>query len=105
MHIRERSMTALERVGLSDHANHLPSQMSGGEQQRVALARSVVINPSVLFADEPTGNLDYRTSDQICDLLFSLCKDDGTTLVLVTHNQQLAARCDDQIILEAGRRV
>ncbi|NKB61825.1 MAG: ATP-binding cassette domain-containing protein [Gammaproteobacteria bacterium] len=105
VHIRERSMTALERVGLSDHANHLPSQMSGGEQQRVALARSVVINPSVLFADEPTGNLDYRTSDQICDLLFSLCKDDGTTLVLVTHNQQLAARCDDQIILEAGRRV
>ena len=103
--IRERSIAALEQVGLVDHANHLPSQMSGGEQQRIALARSVVISPTVLFADEPTGNLDYRTSDQICDLLFSLCKDNGTTLVLVTHNQDLANICDNQVVLEAGRRI
>ena len=103
--IVENSRQALSHVGLSERCGHLPSQMSGGEQQRVALARSMVVAPAILFADEPTGNLDHATSSQITDLMFSLCKDNGSTLVLVTHNRALAARCDDQYRIEAGRLV
>lgn len=103
--IVERSRQALSAVGLAQRAGHLPSQMSGGEQQRVALARSMVVAPAILFADEPTGNLDYATSLQVAELMFSLCKDNGSTLILVTHNRNLAERCDDQYRLEAGRLV
>lgn len=103
--IVEHSRQALSCVGLSERCGHLPSQMSGGEQQRVALARSMVVAPTILFADEPTGNLDHGTSSQIADLMFSLCQDNGSTLVLVTHNRALAARCDDQYHIEAGRLV
>ncbi len=103
--IIERSRQALSSVGLAQRADHLPSQMSGGEQQRVALARATVITPAILFADEPTGNLDHATSLQVAELMFSLCKDTGCTLVLVTHNRSLAERCDDQYHIEAGRLV
>ena len=101
--ITKKSLAALEQVGLLGHRQHLPSQMSGGEQQRVALARALVTNPEVLFADEPTGNLDHHTSSQICDLLFDLCKNQGTTLVLVTHDPSLAKRCDRQCVIDSGR--
>jgi putative ABC transport system ATP-binding protein len=101
--IERRSLEALSLVGLSKRSGHLPSQMSGGEQQRVALARAIVIEPTILFADEPTGNLDHRTSNQISDLIFSLCKDKNSTLVMVTHNRSLAELCDEHHYLEAGR--
>ena len=101
--IVERSRRALERVGLIDRRAHLPSQLSGGEQQRVALARAMVVEPRILFADEPTGNLDHGTSGQVADLLFSLCVDAGATLVLVTHDRDVAARCARRHRLAAGR--
>ncbi|MCY4228071.1 MAG: ATP-binding cassette domain-containing protein, partial [Gammaproteobacteria bacterium] len=101
--IRERSVQSLQSVGLSDRASHLPSQLSGGEQQRVALARSMVVNPAILFADEPTGNLDHQTSRQIVDLMFSLVEQRGSTLVLATHDHQLAERCDVRYRIEAGQ--
>ena len=103
--IKEKSVQSLESVGLSDRASHLPSQLSGGEQQRVALARSMVVNPAILFADEPTGNLDHQTSMQIVDLMFSLVEQRGSTLVLATHDHQLAERCDVQYRIEAGQLV
>lgn len=103
--IVERSRQALSSVGLAQRATHLPSQMSGGEQQRVALARSMVVSPAILFADEPTGNLDHATSLQIAELMFSLCKDNGSTLILATHNRSLAERCDTQYRIEAGQLV
>jgi len=103
--IREKSVQSLKSVGLSERASHLPSQLSGGEQQRVALARSMVINPAILFADEPTGNLDHRTSMQIVDLMFSLVEQRGSTLVLATHDHQLAERCDVRYRIEAGQLV
>ena len=103
--ITERALSALDKVGLSERGNHLPSQLSGGEQQRVALARAIVIGPSLLFADEPTGNLDHGTRDQVCDLLFSLCNEIGCTLVLVTHDSDLASRCDRIFRLDGGRLV
>ena len=103
--IKEQSVQSLKSVGLSDRASHLPSQLSGGEQQRVALARSMVVNPAVLFADEPTGNLDHQTSMQIVDLMFSLVEKRGATLVLATHDHQLAERCDVQYRIEAGQLV
>lgn len=103
--IVEQSRQALAGVGLAERCGHLPSQMSGGEQQRVALARSMVVSPAILFADEPTGNLDHGTSGQIADLMFSLCRDNGATLVLVTHSHSLAERCDDQYHIESGRLV
>ena len=102
---RERARAALEAVGLSSRRRHYPAQLSGGEQQRVAIARAFVHGPRVLFADEPTGNLDQRTGHHVCDLLFALNRDHHTTLVLVTHDATLAARCDRRIELEEGRVV
>jgi len=92
----------LQRVGLRDREDHYPVQLSGGEQQRVALARAFINEPSVLFADEPTGNLDGSTRDAVADLLFALNRDAGTTLVLVTHDLQLAARCQRRLQIERG---
>lgn len=96
---------ALAQVGLRDRMQHYPKQLSGGEQQRVAIARAFVTEPSLLFADEPTGNLDSRTGAQVADLLFGLNAERGTTLILVTHDEQLAARCDQVLRLEAGRLI
>lgn len=99
---RARARAALEAVGLGARRRHYPAQLSGGEQQRVAIARAFVHSPRVLFADEPTGNLDQRTGHHICDMLFALNRDHHTTLVLVTHDATLAARCDRRIELEEG---
>ena len=100
--IRRRVSAALDKVGLLDKAKNFPIQLSGGEQQRVALARAFNGRPEVLFADEPTGNLDRKTGDKIADLLFSLNREHGTTLILVTHDPQLAARCDRRLRLVNG---
>lgn len=99
---REHARTLLEQLGLGNRLDHLPAQLSGGEQQRVALARAFNGRPEVLFADEPTGNLDRKTGDKIADLLFSLNREHGTTLILVTHDPQLAARCDRRLRLVNG---
>jgi putative ABC transport system ATP-binding protein len=95
----------LERVGLGERLTHYPRQLSGGEQQRVALARAFVTEPDLLFADEPTGNLDTETGRAVMDLLFELNSQHGTTLVLVTHDERLAARCGRILRLAAGRLV
>ncbi|MDH3282625.1 MAG: ATP-binding cassette domain-containing protein [Gammaproteobacteria bacterium] len=95
--------TVLQRVGLKDRLDHYPSQLSGGEQQRVALARAFAGAPEVLFADEPTGNLDNKTGRQIIDLLFQLNQENGTTLVMVTHDRELGIRCQRHLQLDAGR--
>jgi putative ABC transport system ATP-binding protein len=99
---RARAREALEAVGLGARRRHYPAQLSGGEQQRVAIARAFVHAPRVLFADEPTGNLDQRTGAHIADLLFALNRDHHTTLVLVTHDAKLAARCTRRVTLEQG---
>ena len=104
-HAREQAETFLQRVELGPRMSHYPRQMSGGEQQRVAIARAFASRPSILFADEPTGNLDTRTGGHIIDLLFELNREEGTTLVLVTHDQELADRCQRRLVLEAGELV
>jgi putative ABC transport system ATP-binding protein len=98
----ERAKQLLAVVGLQGRETHLPSQLSGGEQQRVALARAFMINPKILFADEPTGNLDQQTAAMVIELLFELNRDNGTTLILVTHDDALAARCDRVLRLDNG---
>ena len=102
---REHARHLLERVGLGQRLSHSPRQLSGGEQQRVAIARAFAANPDVLFADEPTGNLDSHTGERITDLLFELNKENGTTLVLVARDERLAHRCRRLIRLEAGHLV
>lgn len=99
---RQQAVQLLEQLGLGQRLNHLPAQLSGGEQQRVALARAFSGRPKVLFADEPTGNLDRHTGDRIAELLFSLNTDFATTLILVTHDPQLAARCQRRMRLVEG---
>ena len=102
---RQRARALLERVGLGQRLTHYPRQLSGGEQQRVAIARAFAAEPDVLFADEPTGNLDSQTGERISDLLFQLNQERGTTLVLVTHDERLAHRCQRLIRLEAGHLI
>ena len=99
---RTRARTALESVGLGARRRHYPAQLSGGEQQRVAIARAFVHGPRLLFADEPTGNLDQRTGHHVSDLLFALNRDHHTTLVLVTHDPKLAERCHRRVELQEG---
>ena len=99
----ERSRDMLEKVGLSHRAGHQPLQLSGGEQQRVALARAFVSEPALLFADEPTGNLDSDTGEKIIELMFALTKQQGSAVVLVTHDDSLAARCDRTLRMSNGR--
>ena len=98
----ERARLMLGRVGLKERADHYPAELSGGEQQRVALARAIIAEPEILVADEPTGNLDEQTGQAIIDLLFSLQHEHGTTLLLVTHDLELAKRCDRMIRLRSG---
>jgi putative ABC transport system ATP-binding protein len=102
---RQVALTALTQVGLTPRQAHYPKQLSGGEQQRVAIARAFVTHPAVLFADEPTGNLDTATGQRITDLLFDLNRSTGSTLVLVTHDRTLAARCSRILELDAGHTV
>jgi ABC-type lipoprotein export system ATPase subunit len=98
----EEALLALERVGLKDRADHLPAEMSGGEQQRVAIARAIVNHPAVLFADEPTGNLDSNTSKEIMDILLKLANEHGVTLIVVTHDQNLAKVGDRTLVIRDG---
>src|SRR5699024_4431101 len=98
---RNQAIQLLERVGLAHRLTHYPTQLSGGEQQRVAIARAFAAEPDILFADEPTGNLDTHTGTAITELLFKLNQEQGTTLVLVTHDHTLAQRCQHQLSLEA----
>ena len=100
--VAARAGRYLERVGLGDRTTHYPRQLSGGEQQRVAIARAFAAEPRILFADEPTGNLDTATGERIVDLLFALNREEGTTLVLVTHDDALAARCDRRLRMDGG---
>lgn len=102
---REQGLALLERVGLGHRIGHYPRQLSGGEQQRVAIARAFASRPEILFADEPTGNLDTQTGERVIDLLFELNAEFGTTLILVTHDMRLAERCGAALRLEGGRRV
>ncbi|MEM1056873.1 MAG: ABC transporter ATP-binding protein [Bacteroidota bacterium] len=102
---RDEARQLLDRVGLAERTGHYPSQLSGGEQQRVAVARAFAGSPTLLFADEPTGNLDDGTGSRVEDLLFDLNREAGTALVVVTHDLQLAARCDREIRLRGGRVV
>jgi putative ABC transport system ATP-binding protein len=99
---REKALKILQQVGLAERWSHYPAQLSGGEKQRVAIARAFATRPAVLFADEPTGNLDSKTGDHVMELMFELNRNSSTTLVLVTHDHSLAARCDRKIELDAG---
>lgn len=102
---RQAATDMLARVGLSQRLSSYPKVLSGGEQQRVALARAFVVHPAVLLADEPTGSLDFATGEKIMELMFDLNREQGTTLVLVTHDRSIAQRCDRRITIEAGRVV
>lgn len=99
----QKARELLRDVGLAERMNHFPSQLSGGEQQRVAIARALVAGPSVVLADEPTGNLDGETGQQVMDLFFRLVRERGTSLVLVTHDRECAGRCSRILTLEGGR--
>jgi ABC-type lipoprotein export system ATPase subunit len=99
----EEALFALERVGLKERADHLPAEMSGGEQQRVAIARAIVNQPAVLFADEPTGNLDSNTSKEIMEILLKLADEHGVTLIVVTHDQDLAKVGDRTLVIKDGK--
>jgi putative ABC transport system ATP-binding protein len=101
--LRERALALLARVGLADRARHTPSELSGGEQQRVSIARALLLSPPVLLADEPTGNLDSRAGGEVLALLRSLCSDDGRTIVMVTHDPSAAAIADRVVFLRDGR--
>ncbi|BCS50831.1 ABC transporter ATP-binding protein [Aeromonas jandaei] len=98
-----RARELLAAVGLGERLHHMPPRLSGGEQQRVAIARAFMTHPSLLLADEPTGNLDSKTGDKVIELLFELNRKHGTTLVVVTHDQELASRCQRQLVMAAGR--
>ena len=100
---RSAATDMLKRVGLGERLGHYPKLLSGGEQQRVALARAFVVHPAVLLADEPTGSLDFATGERVMELMFELNRELGTTLVLVTHDRGIAARCERRITIEAGR--
>ena len=102
-YIEQRTSEALKQVGLENRRNHLPGRLSGGECQRVAIARALVVKPSILLADELTGNLDGRTGSQVADLLFDLVHSNNMTLILVSHNLELAARCKRQLRLVDGK--
>jgi putative ABC transport system ATP-binding protein len=102
---RAAATEMLRRVGLGERLGHYPKVLSGGEQQRVALARAFVVRPALLLADEPTGSLDFATGEKVMALMFELNREVGTTLVLVTHDRGIAARCDRQLVIEAGRLV
>lgn len=98
----ERVTALMERVGLADRLHHLPNELSGGEQQRVAIVRALAHDPAIIFADEPTGNLDSRNGNQILDLLFGLAEENGKTLVIVTHDAQIASRGDRTLTIRDG---
>ncbi len=100
---RAQATAMLQRVGLGERLSHYPKVLSGGEQQRVALARAFVVKPAVLLADEPTGSLDFATGEMVMKLMFELNEELGTTLVMVTHDRAIAARCQKRITIEAGR--
>jgi putative ABC transport system ATP-binding protein len=102
---RKAAAEMMDRVGLSSRLGHYPKVLSGGEQQRVALARAFVVQPAVLLADEPTGSLDFATGETVMALMFDLNREQGTTLVLVTHDRAIASRCERRITIEAGRIV
>ena len=102
---REKALEALEAVGLADRDGHLPAELSGGQQQRVTIARSFVHDPAVIFADEATGNLDSKTSDEIIDLLLTLNAERGVTMLLVTHDSEIADRCSRVLVMQDGRIV
>ncbi len=102
-HFESAAREALNMVGLSHRLAHFPAQLSGGECQRVAIARAIISEPKLILADEPSGNLDDNTGKEIMDLLFRLCRDRGQTLILVTHNHELAKACDQTLILKAGK--
>ena len=99
---KQMASKILEQVGIGHRASHYPNQLSGGEQQRAAIARAFITSPKILFADEPTGNLDATNSHKVEELLFALNREKGTTLVLVTHDNELAAKCDRQLTMQAG---
>ena len=103
--VSKTALELLDRVGLADRHDHYPTQLSGGEQQRISLARAFSNNPKILFADEPTGNLDEETSQKVEELIFKLNKETGTTLIMVTHDLQLAAKTQSIIQLKGGKVV